>query len=287
MIDLHLHSVASDGSDPPSQIARLAFEAGLEAFALTDHDTFDGLPEASQRAETLGIQFVPGIELSCTTQFGSCHLLGYFVGKQDTPLAKKLAELRSWREERNKEIATKLRGLGVEVDYETVRQLAGGNIVGRPHFAQAIVAAGHASSEQEAFDRYLASGKPAYVPKARLSASQAIALVLESGGVPVLAHPFFGLESQTTDPRESTRMLKALLEELSAAGLVGLEAYYSTYSPETRQELLAMARNANLVPTGGSDYHGTHKPGLSVGTGTGDLQVPRSCLEELTARRPL
>jgi predicted metal-dependent phosphoesterase TrpH len=286
MIDLHLHSVASDGSDPPSRIAQLALEAGLEAFALTDHDTFDGLSEASQRAQALGIQFVPGIELSCTTQFGSCHLLGYFVGEQDTPLGEKLAELRSWREERNKEIATKLRGLGVEVDYETVRQLAGGNVVGRPHFAQAIVAAGYASSEQEAFDLYLASGKPAYVPKARLSASQAITLLLASGGVPVLAHPFFGLQSQTTGPHEPAQLLKALLEELSAAGLVGLEAYYSTYGPETREQLVTMARNANLVPTGGSDYHGTHKPGLSIGKGTGDLQVPRSCLEELIARRP-
>lgn len=286
MIDLHLHSIASDGSDPPWQIAQLAFDAGLEAFALTDHDTFDGLSEGSQRAESLGIEFVPGIELSCTTELGSCHLLGYFVGNPDTPLGKKLDELGSWREERNKEIATRLRGLGVDVDYEKVKKLAGGNIVGRPHFAQAIVAAGYASTEKEAFELYLASGKPAYVPKVRLSASQAIELVLESGGVPVLAHPFFGLEGATTDPDEPTRLLKALLKEMRAAGLVGMEAYYSTYSPQTRQELLAMARSENLVPTGGSDYHGTHKPGLSVGKGTGDLQVPYSCLEELRAKKP-
>jgi hypothetical protein len=277
MIDLHTHSTASDGSDSPSAVVDAAAAAGCSAFALTDHDSVDGLHEASNRANEVGVEVVGGCELSCEVLRGTMHLLVYFVEPGRGPLDEALDRLQRIRDERNRKMADRLCGLGLEVSYEEMWEEAGGAGIGRPHAASILVRKGYASSLSDAFDRYLARGKPGYVEKERLSPERAINLAVESGGVAVLAHPFtLGLNRTA---------LASRLRELRSAGLAGIEAIYGRYSPEEREDLAGLARELDLVATGGSDYHGSYKPDLSIGTGTGDLSVPDSVLEELSARR--
>ena len=280
MIDLHTHSSVSDGTDPPERIVELAAEAGCSAVALTDHDSLAGTGEARDRAEQLGIRFVPGCEISChPVAVGGVHVLVYFVEDDGGPLVEELGRLRNDRHERNLALAERLAALGVPVTYDMAVAEAGTESgVGRPHFAAAMVAVGAAASVEDAFDHYLANGGPAYVPKARLSGPDVARLARASGGVAVLAHPYStGLEGPE---------LARLVGELAGAGFAGIEATYGRYSPRQRQELGNLARRFDLVATGGSDYHGTIKPDLRVGTGQGDLKVPDSVLAELEARRP-
>lgn len=287
MIDLHTHSNISDGSEPPGSIPRLAAEAGCRAVALTDHDNLRGLAEASAVAAEMGVELIPGCEVSCrkpalpggARASGSTHVLCYFVEEGDGPLQDELRSLRNDRRSRNRALVERLAELGVAVDWDEVVAEAGNEEgVGRPHFARILVRHGAAEDVTDAFDRWLADDRPAYVPKARLDADQAARVARESGGVAVLAHPLsLGLDPST---------LAALVGELAEAGLSGIEAYYGSYQPEQRHMLADMAKRAGLVATGGSDFHGTFKPDLSVGTGRGDLRVPDSVLEELEKRRP-
>jgi predicted metal-dependent phosphoesterase TrpH len=286
MIDLHTHSTVSDGSDPPERICELAAQAGCSAVALTDHDNLAGLRPAAQAAERLGIRLVAGCEVSCTKPApppgsgpvsGSVHVLVYFVEDTGGPLQSELAALRDDRAERNRRLLGRLHDLGIAIDYDDVVAEAGGEEgLGRPHFARALVRAGAAEDVQDAFDRWLANGRPAYVPKARITPAQVARLADASGGVAVLAHPLsLGLEP---------RHLEHLAADLAESGLGGIEAIYGRYSPEERRQLSAIARRTGLVPTGGSDYHGTFKPDLRVGTGTGDLKVPDETIEALAER---
>jgi 3',5'-nucleoside bisphosphate phosphatase len=288
VIDLHTHSTISDGSEPPERICDMAAAAGCSAVALTDHDSLAGLPTAAAEAARVGVRLVPGCEVSCkkppphvggAAVSGSVHVLVYFVEDTEGPLGRQLEALRSDRSRRNHALVARLRDLGVDIDYDTVVAQAGGEEgLGRPHFARALVHAGAAADMDDAFDRWLADGRPAYVPKARLTARDVAELARASGGVAVLAHPLsLGLEP---------RALEKLVAELAEAGLGGLEAVYGRYSPDERRQLRAIAQRAGLVATGGSDYHGSFKPDLQVGTGTGDLDVPDEALEALAARRP-
>ena len=280
MIDLHAHSTVSDGSDPPGRIPELAAEAGCSAVALTDHDSLAGLGEARRRADELGITLVPGCEISCRSDGpGGTHVLVYFVEDDDRPLSRELARLRDDRHDRNARLAARLAELGLPVTYEDALAEAGTEDgLGRPHFAEAMVKAGVVGSIQEAFDDYLANGRPAYVSKSRLEAAEVAGLARESGGVAVLAHPYStGLEGDG---------LARFVAGLAEAGFGGIESIYGRYSPRQRQDLANLARRFDLVATGGSDYHGTVKPDLSVGTGTGDLKVPDRVLDQLAARRP-
>lgn len=280
MIDLHTHSTVSDGSDPPERIPELAAEAGCSAVALTDHDSLAGLGTARARAAELGVRLVPGCEISCHLPgAGSAHVLCYFVEDDDGPLSEELVRLRSDRQHRNLHLAERLEGLGLPVTYADVVAEAGSEEgVGRPHFASALVKAGVAADIPDAFDRFLAAGRPAYVPKARLEPADVAALATASGGVAVLAHPFsLGLEGAD---------LVSAVEALAGWGFAGIEATYGRYSPRQRQELGNLARRFGLVATGGSDHHGTVKPDLTVGTGRGDLKVPDQVLVDLEARRP-
>lgn len=278
MVDLHTHSSCSDGSETPQGVVELAAAAGCSAVALTDHDGLFGIEAARARAEELGLEFVPGCEVSCRYSPGTQHLVCYFVEPGEGPLQDQLARLRADRDTRNGRLIARLNELGIPVTEELLREEAGDATLGRPHFAAVLVRLGAVQSYQEAFDRLLAKGGPAYFPKAFIDAPTTIAAATGSGALAVLAHPLsLGLE-----PAELERQLA----ELAQAGLTGLECFYARYSPADRKGLAELADRYGLVATGGSDFHGTYKPELHVGTGTGDLDVPESALRELTARRP-
>ncbi len=279
MIDLHTHSTCSDGTDAPERVMELASAAGCRAVALTDHDTLAGLPRARARATELGLTLVAGCEVSCAYRSTSAHVLVYFADGEDGPLPEELARLRRDRVARNRQLAERLRSLGVDVTYEEiVAEAAGEESAGRPHVATVLVRRGYAESIPDAFDRWLGRGAPAYEPKARLDPATLARTARQSGAVAVLAHPL----TLWLEPAE----LDAAVRELADAGFAGIEAYYGRYSPDTRTELVALAERHGLVATGGSDYHGTVKESLSVGTGEGDLAVPDDVLDALEARRP-
>ena len=221
---------------------------------------------------------VGGCELSCATPWGSAHLLAYFVEDVPGPLQDELGRLREWRAERNRRLAERLAGLGMPVTVDEIEAEAGAQGAGRPHVAAVLVRKGVVSSLQEAFDQWLAKGRPAYVERRRLELGDAIDLVRASGGVAVLAHPLsLGLEGDA---------LEAAVVDMAAQGLAGLEALYGRYPPDVRAGLASLARGQSLAVTGGSDYHGTYKPDLRVGVGRGDLCVPDKLLDALEGRRP-
>jgi predicted metal-dependent phosphoesterase TrpH len=278
VIDLHVHSTASDGSDPPADIPRLAAEAGVTAVALTDHDIVDGLADAAVAAEAVGVRLVRGCELSCEVEAGTMHLLALFLDGDDGPLQARLAGLRDGRSGRNERIVEVLRANGMDVSLEEILEEAGGGTVGRPHIAAVLLRHGYVASIQEAFDLWLAKGRPAYADRDRLSPEEAVDLTRRSGAVAVLAHPL-SLDRTPDD-------LEAFVAHLAALGLDGMEVEYGRYAPDERAGLRALADRHGLCPSGGSDYHGTYKPDLSIGTGRGDLDVPDEWLDALEARRP-
>jgi len=271
----------SDGTDPPARVVELAADAGLSALALTDHDTLDHLPAARTAAHAQSVRLVAGCEISCERGGrapGSMHLLVFFVDDAPGELQDRLRALQAARDERNVQIVEALNAHGVPITLEDVHTQAGPGSVGRPHIARVLTEHGHVSSIQEAFDVWLAKGRPAYFERDRLTPEDAIELTHQSGGVCAVAHPIsLGLEDGALD---------AFVGELADTGLDGLECEYGVYGPEERGALHELATRHRLAPTGGSDYHGDNKPGLSVGTGRGDLRVPDVYLDELESRRP-
>jgi predicted metal-dependent phosphoesterase TrpH len=277
VIDLHTHSTVSDGSDPPERIPELAHEAGCRAVALTDHDRVDGLAAAERRAAELGVELIRGVEISCEHS-GTMHLLVYFLPPGEGPLQDELVRLQEARDSRNQRIGSVLAGLGLPVTYDEIQAEAGGMGAGRPHIASILVRKGVVGSIQEAFDVWLAKGKPAYLDKERLTPDAAMRLAVASGGVPVLAHPL----SLGLGPAETS----AVVTELVGYGLVGVESIYGRYSVSQREAMAALAGQHGLVATGGSDHHGRYKPDLQVGIGRGDLNVPDGVLDDLRERIP-
>jgi hypothetical protein len=276
VIDLHTHSRFSDGSATPTEVVELAATVGCSALALTDHDGLAGLDEAEGRADAVGIEFVRGCEVSVSFDPGSLHVLCYFVPSSGA-LPDKLVELRAERERRNAKLVELFNDLGIDMTLEEVEHEAGSTVVGRPHFAAVLMNRGIAASVSEAFDRFLAKGAPAYVEREQVEPGEIFEAARQSGAVTSIAHPMtLGLDLARLD---------RALEEFVASGVSGMECYYSSYDPLLRADLVAMARRHDLVPTGGSDYHGSFKPGLNVGTGRGDLNVPDEVLIELRARR--
>lgn len=276
MIDLHTHSTASDGSDSPARVAELAAQQGCTAFALTDHDGLGGIDEAAAAAREAGVGFVPGCEISCP-HAGTLHLLVYFVAPGEGPLQDELGRLQAVRAARNEAMVTRLSELGLPITWAELMAEAGGTGAGRPHAAAVLVRKGVVGSVQEAFDRFLAKGRPGYVEKERLAVGEAVRLARASGGVPVLAHPL------TLDL--TLRELDSAVGELAEAGVAGMEAVYGRYSAEERAALAEMAARHGLVATGGSDYHGAYKPDLAVGVGLGDLDVPDDVIDQLRERQ--
>jgi predicted metal-dependent phosphoesterase TrpH len=276
-IDLHTHTTHSDGSASPEELIARASAKCARSIAITDHDTVDAFAEAWAAADRFGIEFVPGIEISADFSPGTMHILGYFIDGESPALKEKLAMLKNAREERNPEIARRLEGLGFDISYEEVSQLAGNKVVGRPHFASVLVKKGYVRNIQEAFDRLLKKGAPAYVERARLSPRDAIELIHRAGGVAVLAHPY-QLKLSSDEAADE------LVAELTALGLDGIEAIYSRHSPDQRSMYSEIAVRHHLLITGGSDYHGSYKPDIDLVTGLGDLEVPYALLEALKAR---
>lgn len=276
-VDLHTHSTASDGTETPQAVAELAAAAGLRAFALTDHDTLSGLASAGTAAAAAGIKLVSGVELSVDHDGVKIHMLAYFIEPGPGPLQNELAALRAGRDARNPNIVEKLSEMGFPLTMADVEAQSSGEAVGRPHIAAALVERGYVANNAEAFDRWIGDNGPAYVERARLTAVQAIELTHRSRGVIAIAHPFtIGVEAQP---------LLNLLGELAAAGLDGLEALHPNHSAQMRARFVDIAASLDIVATGGSDFHGEGKPGISVGSGRGDLDVPDSALEELRDRR--
>lgn len=274
IIDLHTHTTLSDGSASPTELIERACSKRAGAVAITDHDTIGALGEARDAAAVLGIEFVPGIEISAEYSPGTMHILGYCIDDQSVALREQLESLRRARQRRNPEIAARLRTLGMDLSYEEVAQLAGNEVVGRPHFARAMVERGYAVSIQDAFNRFLKKGAVAYVEKARLSPGESIKLILDAGGVAVLAHPYQLMAG-------SYDAVDELIGELAELGLDGIEALYSRHSPAEREQYAAIAARHGLLVTGGSDYHGSYKPDIDIVTGLGDLEVPYALLEEV------
>ena len=277
MIDLHCHSTFSDGSLTPEQLIAEAVRIGLAALALTDHDTVAGLPRFLAAAAGTAVRAVPGVELSVDCSSGVMHMLGYWMDTANPELIRQMEWIRNGRELRNQGMLEKLNALGFAMTRDEVQALAGEDVVGRPHFGQVMIQKGYAKDKNEVFDKWLGDGKPAYVDRPRLTAAAAVAVIRQAGGVAVLAHPF--------TLRVSRDALASLFFELAAAGLAGVECYYSEHSAELTKEFLAMARQANLVPTGGSDFHGEVSPGIRLGVGFGGLNVPDDVLAQLEARR--
>lgn len=276
-VDLHTHSHFSDGSDSPSAVVDLAVAHGLSSVALTDHDGFDGVAEATDAAATR-IEVIPGTELSARWDQRSVHVLVYWPDTGDSPLHRALIDLRADRSRRNGEMVDALAGLGVDITLDEVSEVAGVGVAGRPHIAAVLVAKGVVGSLAQAFDEYLAAGRPAYRGRLGLDVTTAVELALRSGGVPVVAHPH-----TIADGADDFR---ALFERIAEMGFAGVECHYSEYPASTRIRLAERADGLGLVATGGSDYHGSYKPGIAVGTGRGDLDVPDGVVEALRERIP-
>lgn len=271
-VDMHTHSVASDGSMLPSELIRHAKESGLSAVALTDHDTVDGIKEALEEGERIGFEVVPGVEISLDFDT-EMHMLGYFFGQSYLNIEPLLKRMRANREIRNPKIVEKLNRLGFDITIDEVIAEAKGRVVARPHIASVMVKKGYVKSVSEAFEKYISNGKPAYVKRDTLTPEEGIRAVRDAGGIPVLAHPIYlGL---------SLEKLDGLIARLVAVGLKGIEAYYVDNSSDDTGNLLRLAIKHNIIPTGGSDFHGRFKPDISIGKGRGNLRVPYEVLERL------
>ena len=258
MIDLHSHTTASDGSCTPTELVALGREVGLAALGVADHDTVDGLEEASAAAAEQGLEFVPGIEISVDYPQGEFHLLGYYVDFRSADFLSRIRYLQDNRVNRNALMVRKMQDLGFDVTLDEIIAESGGGQVGRPHMARVLMNKGYVSSVQEAFDRYLADGKPLHVPKVKLTPPEAIELVHGAGGVAVVAHPKFMEYPTETE-------LAAELARLKDAGLDGLECYYSQHSEAETAQYLRLAERFGFLVTAGSDFHGVSKPDVPLG----------------------
>jgi predicted metal-dependent phosphoesterase TrpH len=272
-VDLHLHTTISDGHLPPRELIRRAHANGVRTLAVTDHDNTDGLAEAQAEADALGLTLIPGIELSTDLGPIGVHVLGYFLRYDDPAFQARLLPMRDDRLNRAYGMVARLGELGFPISIERVLEIAGEGSVGRPHVAQALLEAGHVASINEAFDRFLADHGPAYVDRMKLTPQDAIAFIHAHGGVTSVAHPYDAPD------------VEALIAELVAAGLDGIETYYQGYGPERVEHLLALTRQYGLVPTGGSDYHGFPMgDAAKVDNDVGSVGVPDETVELLRAR---
>jgi predicted metal-dependent phosphoesterase TrpH len=268
-IDLHTHSLRSDGAYEPAELIERAATRGVRIQALADHDTLAGAAEAIAVGERLGVRVIPATELNTESDWGDVHVLGYFLDPADAALEERLGWLRANRGRRVELMVEKLNALGYTISLDRVMEIAKGGSLGRPHLAQALFEAGHVPTYDSAFDTLIAKESPAYVSRVGLTPLEAVQLVVAHGGVPSLAHPFtvVGLEE--------------LLPLLVGAGLAGIETYYGSHPPSTTAICLSLARRHGLVPTGGSDFHGRGDHGAPLGA----TFVPPETIPALEARR--
>ncbi|OIQ49753.1 Error-prone DNA polymerase [Pseudodesulfovibrio hydrargyri] len=277
-IDLHAHTTVSDGTLTPTELVRLAKESGLDAIAVTDHDTFQGIHEALEAGEKFGIEVIPGAELSLESPEGTgwIHVVALWLPKQADELQKAFDWVIEGRANRNHEIVEKLRKLGVNITYEAVAARATGTI-GRPHFAQELMALGVVSSMDEAFKVWVGDNGRAYVPKRKLTPEQALSILKDIGATSILAHPF-ALKLSYKETEKAVRRLMDL-------GLDGMEVFYSEHSEADTRAFGEMADRLGLLKSGGSDFHGTNKPDIRLGVGRGNLDIPNELLDKMKAAR--
>ncbi|HJV15188.1 MAG TPA: PHP domain-containing protein [Propionibacteriaceae bacterium] len=266
-IDLHTHSSVSDGTDTPAELMRNARMAGLDVVGLTDHDTFDGLDEAAAEGARQGVQLVHGMELSCSRQGSSVHLLAYGADPDSPGLATEMARVRDGRLGRLAGVLAKLAALGVPIsEAEVMAQVGDSPSVGRPHIADALIEAGHVRDRQEAFDRFLADGGPAHVPRYTIELERGIELIHQAGGLAVIAHPW-GRGRERVLPPSALGIL------VNDHRLDGIEVDHQDHDADTRRRLRSLAENLGLLPTGSSDYHGVGKLDHDLGCNTTDPEV--------------
>jgi hypothetical protein len=282
-IDLHIHSTASDGTLTPAEILALAEKLHLSAIAITDHDTIEGSLAALDIGIPDGLDFLTGVEISASPPptcpcFGSLHILGYGIDLKHVAFNAALSKLQEARKNRTPRIINSLNELGVALTAKDIRLKPGQNQLGRPHIAEAMVKKGIVSSINEAFDKYLGTGRPAYVDKYRLASHEAISIIVAAGGIPVLAHPVL-------IKFKGDASLEGLIGTLKAMGLKGLEVFYSEHSAVLTAAYTACAKRHGLLITGGTDFHGSLKPDIQLGCGRGDLHIPYEIYTQLTHLR--
>lgn len=281
-IDLHIHSTASDGTCTPSEIVDMAAQLGLQAIAITDHDTLAGSRSALAGPIPAQLQFLTGLEISTRPPegfaiHGSLHILGYGIDPDYLPLEQALVELQRARDQRNPQIIQKLNQLAIPVTLEQVMAHAGQGSAGRPHIARAMIELGVVNDINEAFDRFLSKGQPAYVDKYRIDIQRALDLIHAAGGVSVLAHPYL-------IPGEQAQTVPAIVKCLKNMGLMGIEVYYPHHTLQNIRLYLELARQFDLVITGGTDFHGDLLPDIKLGRGHGDLYIPSSLYAPLASK---
>jgi len=273
MIDLHCHSIFSDGSKTPEELVALAEEAGLTALALTDHDTTDGLERFMNAGKNSPVQTLHGMELSAEYGETPLHILGYGFDPSSPTLQEALAWVREGRAARNFQIVEKLNTLGYNLTFEDVRRHSADDLVGRPHFAAALIEKGHFKHKDKVFKQLLGKNCAAYVDRRRLKPGECLEVIRAAGGVPVIAHP--------GQMRLTRNKLRRLVKKLKEQGLGGLEVWHPSHPPHQVKAFEQICKDFDLIATGGTDFHGALTPDLSLGTGFGNLCVPDDVLEKL------
>ncbi len=276
-IDLHVHSIRSDGTMTPKELVDYAVSKGLKAMALTDHDTVDGIDEIMEYAKDKPVEIIPGIEYSTQYNERDVHIVGLFIDHKAPVFLAYLARLRQSRIDRNHKLCANLRSAGIDITYEVLLASFPDAVITRAHYAKFLLDKGYVKSRDEAFERYLGDHTPYFVHREKVTPEEVIDVTRRAGGIPVLAHPtLYGLGSEQLD---------LLIGRLKAAGLMGIETYYSTYSPSEEKKIKALADKYGLLPSGGSDFHGENKPGLDLATGYGRSYIHEEVLAQMRRAR--
>ncbi len=275
-VDLHVHSDKSDGSMSPAALTAYAAEKGLRAFALTDHDTIDGLAEALEAAKQFpDLEVIPGIEFSTEYKGRDIHIVGLYIRYDDPEFLKYLTDFQDSRIRRNEKMCNNLAAAGIDISFAKLQSEFPDSVITRAHYARYLLEHGYVGSLKEAFDRYVGDHSKYFVPREKVTPVQAVELILRAGGIPILAHPILY--------RMSDAALEELVSQLKDAGLIGMECIYSTYSSAEERDMKRLADKYGLTYSGGSDFHGKAKPGLDLATGYGKLFVPETILDDLIA----
>ena len=275
-VDLHVHSDKSDGSMSPAALTAYAAQKGLRAYALTDHDTVDGLVEAMETARQFpDLEVIPGIELSTEYKGRDIHIVGLYIRYEDPAFQKHLIDFQNSRILRNEKMCNNLSDAGIDISFEKLQAKFPDSVITRAHYARYLLAHGYVASLKEAFDRYVGDHTKYFVPREKVTPAQAVSLILHAGGIPILAHPVLYHMSDAA--------LEELVAQLKDAGLIGMECVYSSYSSSEERDMKRIADKFGLTYSGGSDFHGSAKPGLDLATGYGSLFVPETILDNLIA----
>lgn len=276
-IDLHVHSNCSDGTFTPTELVQHALRKGLRAFALTDHDTVDGLDEAMEAAEGTSLEVIPGIEFSTEFEGKDIHIVGLEMDYTLPQFTEQLCDFRNSRDIRNEKMIAKMQAFGFDISQAKMEAAFGDAVWTRAHFARYLLDIGAVSEMKEAFDKYIGDGGPCFVAREHVTPVQAVHLISRCGGIPILAHPLLY--------RLPEEKMNELIRALKKAGLIGIEAVYSTHSQQDENLVRLLAKRRGLAISGGSDFHGSNKPAIELGCGRGNLRIPYTVLTNLRARR--